>query len=89
MEKRLDRPSILTDKTSSIIQKALEIKNHTNEECFGVPYYTDAAVLNPTSSIPTLIYGPGDESLAHQPNEWVDLQAYLDSIEFYRKLMLE
>ncbi len=35
-----------------------------------------------------LIYGPGDPGLAHQPDEWVDIEAYLDSIEFYRKLAL-
>lgn len=89
LKKRLDRPSIFTDKKSNIIKKALSLNNFENDECYGVSYYTDAAVLNPNSSIPTLIYGPGDESLAHQPNEWVDIDAYQKSIEFYRKLMLE
>jgi succinyl-diaminopimelate desuccinylase len=87
--KQLDRPSILTEKTSPIIQKALQLKRQTNEDCYSVSYYTDAAVLNPNSHIPTLLYGPGDESLAHQPNEWVDLSSYLQSIHFYRALMTE
>lgn len=52
----------------------------------GVSYYTDASVLHDHGRLPVLIYGPGDPGLAHQPDEWVDIEAYLDSIEFYRKL---
>ncbi|WP_148449135.1 M20/M25/M40 family metallo-hydrolase, partial [Paenibacillus ihuae] len=54
----------------------------------GVSYYTDASVLHDHGRLPVLIYGPGDPGLAHQPDEWVDIEAYLDSIEFYRKLAL-
>lgn len=85
--KQLDRPSILTEQASPISQKALQLKKQTNDDCYSVSYYTDAAVLNPNSHIPTLIYGPGDESQAHQPNEWVDVSSYLQSIQFYRALM--
>lgn len=81
---QLDRPAILTDKSSKLISLALELKKQ--DSLYGVSYYTDAAVLNPESRIPTLIYGPGDESLAHQPNENVDIQAYLRSIDFYKEL---
>ncbi|MFZ3578991.1 M20 family metallopeptidase [Virgibacillus sp. DJP39] len=83
----LDRPSILTDKSAGIITTALAIKGQ--DSVHGVSYYTDAAVLNPNSRIPTLIYGPGDEELAHQPNEYVDINAYLRSIDFYKTLALD
>ncbi|MEH7525132.1 M20 family metallopeptidase [Bacillus sp. JJ1503] len=86
--KVLDRPPILTAVSSDIIHCALEIKNEEDSNCFGVSYYTDAAVLNPRSEIPTLIYGPGDEKLAHQPNEWVSIAAYKRSIDFYKSLIL-
>ncbi|RXT05758.1 M20 family metallopeptidase [Ammoniphilus sp. CFH 90114] len=82
----LDRAAVLTDSSSSIIQTALQIKGQGQKDCYGVSYYTDASVLNPYSKIPTLIYGPGDEKLAHQPNEWVDISAYLRSIAFYKEL---
>ncbi|SHF92746.1 M20 family metallopeptidase [Ornithinibacillus halophilus] len=82
----LDRPSILTDPTSPLIETALNIKGQNS--VYGVSYYTDGAVLNPESEIPTLIYGPGDERLAHQPNEYVDIHAYLRSIDFYKELAL-
>lgn len=81
---QLDRPAILTDRTDKLISLALNLKKQ--DSVYGVSYYTDAAVLNPDSKVPTLIYGPGDEKLAHQPNEFVDIQAYLRSIEFYKEL---
>ncbi|MEW9671948.1 M20 family metallopeptidase [Ammoniphilus sp. 3BR4] len=84
----LDRAAVWTEPKESIIQTALEIKGQSQNDCYGVSYYTDASVLNPYSKIPTLIYGPGDEKLAHQPNEWVDVQAYLRSISFYKELAL-
>jgi succinyl-diaminopimelate desuccinylase len=84
----LDRPSILTDPARDIIQIAQMIKGESEADHYGVSYYTDGAVLNPRSEIPTLIYGPGDEKLAHQPNEWVSLAAYQRSIQFYKQLIM-
>lgn len=84
INKLLDRPAILTEKTNPLITTALDITGE--KEVYGVPYYTDGAILNPQSKIPTLIYGPGDEKLAHQPNEYVNVNAYLRSIEFYKEL---
>ncbi|CAM3731060.1 ArgE/DapE family deacylase [Aeromicrobium ponti] len=84
----LDRPSILTQPSEDIIQIAQMLKRESNTDHFGVSYYTDGAVLNPKSDIPTLIYGPGDEKLAHQPNEWVSIEAYRRSIQFYKQLIL-
>ncbi|WP_010531871.1 M20 family metallopeptidase [Lentibacillus jeotgali] len=88
MNELLNRPSILTDQSSPIITKALSVKEDDTDSVCGVPYYTDGAVLNPDSAVPTLIYGPGNEKLAHQPNEYVDVDAYLRSIDFYKKLIL-
>ncbi|ALX50105.1 M20 family metallopeptidase [Lentibacillus amyloliquefaciens] len=89
MNELLNRPSILTDQSSPIITEALRIKGQDTDSVYGVSYYTDGAVLNPESAIPTLIYGPGNEKLAHQPNEYVNVDAYLRSIDFYKQLILE
>ncbi|MFD1706761.1 M20 family metallopeptidase [Siminovitchia sediminis] len=83
----LDRPAILTKPTEKLIRLALDLNDQSS--LYGVSYYTDAAVLNPNSEVPTLIYGPGDEKLAHQPNEYVEIQAYLRSIDFYRELAVK
>lgn len=87
VEKILDRPPILTESSSVLIQSALELSGE--DSVHGVSYYTDGAVLNSDSKVPTLIYGPGDEKLAHQPNEYVDIHAYMRSIHFYKKLALK
>lgn len=84
----LDRPALLSEPSESIINTALSIKGQNEEDCYGVSYYTDGSVLNPKSAIPTLIYGPGDEKLAHQPDEWVDIEAYLRAIHFYKELVI-
>ncbi|WP_462421880.1 M20 family metallopeptidase [Salinicoccus sp. Marseille-QA3877] len=81
----LDRATVLTDEDATIIRDALESSGM--ESVGGVSYYTDGSVLNPDSKIPTLIYGPGIETLAHQPNEYVEVEAFESSIEFYKKLI--
>jgi succinyl-diaminopimelate desuccinylase len=32
------------------------------------------------------IYGPGVETMAHKPNENVEISKYLEAIEFYKKV---
>lgn len=51
------------------------------------PYYTDASVLvEARPDLPVVVYGPGDDRLAHQPNEWVSAEAFDRSIAFYEQL---
>jgi succinyl-diaminopimelate desuccinylase len=84
----LDRISLMTNPESKLIQCALDLKQQGIPDCTGVSYYTDGAVLNSQGLIQTLIYGPGDERLAHQPNEWIDIRAYLRTIDFYKQLIM-
>lgn len=81
----LDRATVLTNENAEIIQNALDISNENN--ITGMAYYTDGSVLNPDSNIPTLIYGPGIETLAHQPNEYVEAKAFERSIDFFKNLI--
>lgn len=59
----------------------------------GAPYYTDASVLTPPTGVPTIILGPGDERLAHQPNERVPAADVLAAARCYvalaRRLLLD
>ncbi|WP_028390054.1 M20 family metallopeptidase [Bacillus cihuensis] len=55
----------------------------------GVNYYTDGSIYrNHLQNVPILICGPGEPTVAHQPDEWVDIQKYLDSIRFYISLAI-
>ena len=40
----------------------------------GVPYGSDARLLIDHGDTPTVLYGPGDPSLAHAPDEHVALE---------------
>lgn len=83
----LNREAVLTNEQSQIIQDALTITQQ--QQVGGVSYYTDASVLNSSSDIPTLIYGPGIETLAHQPDEYVEVAAFERSIAFYKSLIIQ
>jgi len=45
----------------------------------------DMNVLGNVLKIPVVTYGPGDSRLDHTPNEHIDIQEYLDSIEVLKK----
>lgn len=34
-------------------------------------------------------YGPGDYRLGHTPDEHIDIQGYLDSVQVYREAMVK
>ncbi len=58
-----------------------------NIEQIGVRYFTDASILTlQNNKIPVILYGPGDPELAHQPNEYVSIENYIESIKFYQNL---
>jgi len=45
----------------------------------------DMNVLGNALKIPVVTYGPGDSRLDHTPNEHIDIQEYLNSIEVLKK----
>jgi len=47
----------------------------------------DMNVLGNVLKIPVVTYGPGDSRLDHTPNEHIDIQEYLDSIEVLKKVL--
>jgi succinyl-diaminopimelate desuccinylase len=52
-------------------------------------YYTDASVLQPPTGVPTLIVGPGEDALAHQPNEWVSVDALVAAARLFTAMPFE
>ncbi|MNO57961.1 putative succinyl-diaminopimelate desuccinylase [compost metagenome] len=84
----LDRQAIRTHESHDLIAAALDLVDFESRSVQGVSYYTDGSVLSKNSDLPILIYGPGDPKLAHQPDEWVDIDEYVRSIDFYRDLII-
>lgn len=70
------------------IKTAKETLDLELEPC-GVNYYTDASVFATALRIPVLIFGPGDEKMAHRPDEYVELDKYFKAIKFYVAFILD
>jgi succinyl-diaminopimelate desuccinylase len=40
-------------------------------------------------NVPVILFGPGDEKLAHQPNEYVEIDKLTAAVKYYIALALE
>jgi succinyl-diaminopimelate desuccinylase len=54
----------------------------------GATFFSDASVLQPPTQVPTVVFGPGDDSLAHQTNEHVSVQSVIDAARLLAVLPL-
>ena len=86
-----ERLAVNTPEEERIAQVAEGLREETYDSPSsraGASYYTDASVL--IESYPDLavvLYGPGDDRLAHQPNECVDVESFVHSIGFYEQIV--
>ena len=55
--------------------------------CFEHKGFTLAAVVRPGTERPALLYGPGDASMAHQPDEFVPLEKLEEAARFYAAMI--
>lgn len=81
-----DLPSVATAADEPIVRLARQVGHDLWSEDLlpqGVNYYTDAAVLVPEGKIPFLIFGPGTPSLAHQPEECVEVDKLIAATAFF------
>jgi succinyl-diaminopimelate desuccinylase len=84
-----ERGPVASDPRAPIVETALSIlaahgRRETPKATPG--YATDASVFQPASGAPFLIFGPGIPQLAHQPNEYVEIDTYLKSIDLFCEL---
>ncbi|WP_422486763.1 M20 family metallopeptidase [Gudongella sp. DL1XJH-153] len=81
-----DRPAVETKISNEFVRMATDtIKEEFGKEVEpkGVNFYTDASIFLPPTSLPCIFYGPGDADMAHQPNEFVPIDSYMECIHFY------
>lgn len=89
MEILNDRPPVSTSTEAPLMALAQQVYRDIlcRQPIIRAPsFYTDASVLSIPRQIPTIIYGPGDDHLAHQSDEFIRVDAYLTSIHFYYHL---
>lgn len=80
---------VYTEQDDPFVTLALDINHElhgTALEEKAANYGTDASIFAPGLGIPIIIYGPGKPELAHQPNEYVEIDQYISSIHFYIEL---
>ncbi|TCU75510.1 succinyl-diaminopimelate desuccinylase [Tissierella praeacuta] len=81
-----DRAAVETKPNHPFVKLAEEtIKEEFGREvkAQGVNFYTDASIFLPAKEIPCIFYGPGDSTMAHQPNEYITIDSLIESVHFY------
>lgn len=52
----------------------------------GISFFTDASILDRDNGMDICLFGPGDPALAHQPDEFVEIDRYLEAIRILEEL---
>lgn len=80
-----DRPQVATDDGDPLIQTAVEVNRELGRstEIAGKVACTDGSILNTVCDTPMLIYGPGEASQAHVYDEYVRMEDFYNSVDFF------
>lgn len=80
-------PSIQCEASHPVIEVALQVAAECGIETNVRSFFgaSDASFLRTNVSMPFFIFGPGIETQAHKPNEFVQVDDYLASVEFYKE----
>jgi succinyl-diaminopimelate desuccinylase len=87
-----ERAPVASDPQALIVETALAVleAHGRRESPKATPgFATDASVFQPASRVPFMIFGPGIPQLAHQPNEYVEIDTYLESIQLFCELAVK
>lgn len=85
-----NRAAVETKKTHPFIKLAQETYKEVfgvDTEPQGVAFYTDASIFLPAKSVPCIFFGPGDSSMAHQPNEYITFESFGQTVKYYIRLI--
>ena len=79
MAVEIDSQHILVKSLSNSIKDVCK----TEPDLIGTNFFSDASIFLRKYDIPTVLFGPGESSEAHKPNEKLSLKEYFKSIECY------
>ena len=83
-----DMPTVVSNPESELIQVIHQGSHQDNIDVIALPGTTDTAQFqrnNPTMDV--AIYGPGDVNLAHQLDEYIEVDDYLEFIPTFVKII--
>lgn len=85
-----NRPPIAIDEDDDFIKEIVGVlKKMSYPVSFkGLYFYTDGSQIIPLKSIPFAIFGPGEENMAHQRNEKVEIESINRMANFYIEFIL-
>jgi len=90
IETVVDVAPVLTDADDPWVRDVFEqMTSRLGEvpEPRGAPYFTDASALTPAcGNPPTLILGPGDMAMAHQTDEYCDVDEIEEAVNIYETI---
>ncbi len=86
-----NRPAVETDREHEFIKKLKGLCEKLSYEASykGLHFYTDASQIIPDLKVPFVILGPGDDAMAHQRNERIELSSVARIAEIYTNYVLE
>ncbi len=71
------------------LRQSMKKVTEKNPKIVGTGYWTDASILVNTGRIPTVIFGPGKEEVAHTTLEYVEINQLLTAAQVYALTALD
>jgi succinyl-diaminopimelate desuccinylase len=84
-----DQSPVKTSSEDPFVQLVQDVVKASDgsAELGGVTAYTDGSqFIHANNKFPIVVLGPGETSTAHQPDEYVEVDKYLDSINLYKEI---
>jgi succinyl-diaminopimelate desuccinylase len=81
-----DLPAVTTSRAEPVVTRFYELAAQATGRPAAdelVRFATEASIFVPALGVPTIIYGPGDPALAHQPDEHVEIDQMLAAARVY------
>lgn len=86
-----DVAAVETSASDRLVRAALDATRQVTGQAAairGIPLFSDGSILQPPTGVPTILFGPGDEKVAHQVDEYVDIDKVISAAEVFAALPL-